>query len=74
MDQPVDDLTVEELDDYLQTTYDAYLQSVTHGDLLLYAKFLPDAEFISSLSIAQLLTQAKQQQQNNWLENLKITN
>jgi flagellum-specific peptidoglycan hydrolase FlgJ len=54
---------VSDLDDFLAINYNAKLQSVTHGDLLLFARFLPDADFMSSLSIAQLVTQAKQQNQ-----------
>lgn len=56
----MDELTVEDLEEVLMERYQVNLQSVTFGDYLLFAKFLPDGEFLSSLSIAELIAHAKQ--------------
>lgn len=53
-------LTAEDLEEVLRERYDVTLQSITFGDLLLFAKFLPDGEFLLSLSIAELMAHAKQ--------------
>lgn len=53
-----EDLTVAELEQQLLSEFNARLQSVTFGDLLLYAGFLPDHDYLADLTIAQLVARA----------------
>ena len=48
-------LTVGRLETYLQDRFQVQLQSVSIGDMLLYADFLPDAEETINLSLPMLV-------------------
>ena len=48
-------LTVGRLETYLQQRFQVQLQSVSIGDMLLYADFLPDAEETINLSLPMLV-------------------
>lgn len=67
----VEELTISALEEDLIERYGAKLQSVAYGDTLLYASFLPEAEYLSSLTVAQLLARSKQQDGNNESKNAR---
>ena len=55
----MEDLTVADLQAFLQDRYGvSELQSVTYGDLMLYADFMGDVDYLEGLSIAQLILRA----------------
>lgn len=65
MPDPAESLSILTLEGELLERYGVRLQSVTFGDILLYAAFLPDAEYLSSLSLAQLIARTKSRVDNS---------
>ena len=55
----MEDLTIADLQAFLQDKYGvSELQSVTYRDLMLYADFMGDVDYLEGLSIAQLILRA----------------
>jgi len=66
---PAEALSIAALEEELLDRYGARLQSVAYGDILLYASFLPDAAYLSSLTLAQLLARSKSREEEEGSDN-----
>jgi hypothetical protein len=53
-------LTISYLESYIDSKFQAKLQSVTYGDILLYGSYLADADYLEDLTIAQLIARSQQ--------------
>lgn len=54
-------LTVSKLEEFLQKQYSAHLQSLSVGDMLLYADFLPSSEELLDLPLDALIRRTEEE-------------